>query len=101
MNREQRSKERYNNRIRIMQEQTFTNNFHLITIGIAVLVGSALTMAAYIALKAFEMKLATHTTLLIFIVVSTLQYFKDYLAASNKIKNTVRQWQKDEDCEIT
>lgn len=100
MSRENRSQERYKNRVRIMKEETITTNFHIMTGAIAAVVGLSLTAALYCGLKVFNVLIPTYCHLAIFSVVSAGHYMKDLTKQNQKIKKTVLQWQKDEDCEI-
>lgn len=100
MNRELKSQERFKNRVRLMKEQTLTTNFHIMTGTIAAVVGLSLTVAIYIGLKAFSISIPTYCHFAIFTALSVANYMKDVAKQNQKIKKTVTQWQKDEDCEI-
>ncbi len=83
-----------------MREEVFNNNFYIMTITIAAVVGMSLSVAIYFGLKTFNITLPTYAFLALFLMLSAANFAKDYIKQGLKIKKTVTQWQKDEDCEI-
>lgn len=99
MHRQEKSNERYKNRIRYLKEATFDTLFHVKTGLVGVSLAAFITFIIYYFFKTIEAPIKPHIYLSFFVCFAVLVYSALYLRDLIKIKKTVKQWQRDEDCE--